>query len=390
MVKLLLLGACFVFSIAGAVVGEPISVGTGSALELPARYYRPGGEGPFPAVVVLHGSGGLWANDIPNGAMVRHFEEWAQLFAEEGYASLFVDSYTPRGLVEFRSRRPSDDPAIDDSICSPAYERPKDAYKALAFLQARPEIRANRIGLLGFSQGAETALSSLVSSSISKTNWTMSALKLNGETETRSFPAPVRLASPPGFAVAIVYYPGCGFYGYFGSSSGTSSNLFMPYAPTLMFHGSDDPLYSGNLYPEAFTQKSAAQAAAIGLPFNPLQAVVYPGAAHSFDEADLAGPESPNLSAKRMSRELALAWFSAYLKEPQLKITFREGGGVSLIWNRGKGIRHRILSGNEPSAPSNPLFETTASATLEDQEYQLESGEPRQFFRLENVLPAPF
>ncbi len=163
-----------------AVTGESLTVGSDSALPLGARYFRPTGPGPFPAVLVLHGVGGLWKNDDPGGGvMSQHFEDWAQDLAAEGYASLFVDSYTARGIVEFDSRRPAEDPTLDDSICSPAYERPKDVFKALAFLQARTEVMPDRIGLLAFSQGAETALASLLSPSIARPTWTMSYLKLH-------------------------------------------------------------------------------------------------------------------------------------------------------------------------------------------------------------------
>lgn len=372
----------------GAVVGESVTVGAGSGLELNARYFRPAGEGPFPAVVVLHGSGGLWRdNDPAANVMSRHFEEWAQTFASEGYASLFVDSFTPRGIIEFPGRRPAEDPGEDDSLCSPAYERPKDVFKALAFLQARPEIQDDRIALLGFSHGAETALSSLVSASVTKNTWTMSYLKLNGETETRAFPAPARLPASPGFAVAVVYYPGCGYYGYWGSPSSTASNLYMPYAPTLIQHGSADTLYSGNLYPERFVDKSGSQAAAINLTFNPLQLAVYTNATHSFDEADLSGPVTANQTARQQAQALTLQWFAAYLKPPQLQASLQPDGRVQIIWPRGKGIRQRLLKSDGPVSPAEVVTETV-SPTTGYEAFSVFPVGPRQFFRIENLNPA--
>jgi len=48
---------------------------------------KPDGDGPFPAVVLLHGCGGM-TSSYPN--------QWDQRLAEWGYVSLQVDSLTPR------------------------------------------------------------------------------------------------------------------------------------------------------------------------------------------------------------------------------------------------------------------------------------------------------
>ncbi len=392
MILLLLVGVGAV----GAPLGQPVVVGAGSALPLPARYFLPAGPGPFPAVVVMHGVGGLWANDNPaGGVMSAHFAEWAQTFADHGYASLFVDSYTPRGLVEFPGRRPAEDPAKDDAVCSPSYERPKDCYKALRFLRDRPEIQPDRVGLLGFSQGAETSLASLLSASVTRADWTMSYLKLDGSTETRAFPGPVRpadeLGGGPGFAAAVVYYPGCGFYNYFGSPNSTEANLYMPSVPTLIQHASADPLYSAGLFPEKLVLKSAAQAASSGLPFNPLQIVVYPDAAHSFDEADIrvAPPvETPNQSAKRLARAWTLAWLDAYLKPPRLAIERSPDGAIQLFWTRAAGVRQRLLQSSGPEAPNDLVVDLLPATTEVARPFPIPEGPARQFFRLEN-RPSP-
>ena len=52
-----------------------------------AELTMPRGRGPFPAVMVLHGCDGVaW-----------HSRDWARRVASWGYATLIVDSYTPRG-----------------------------------------------------------------------------------------------------------------------------------------------------------------------------------------------------------------------------------------------------------------------------------------------------
>jgi dienelactone hydrolase len=383
---------CFVGNAMAAVVGESVVVGAGSGLELPGRYFRPAGVGPFPGVVVLHGSGGLWKDNNPtNGVMSKHFEEWAQIFAGEGYSALFIDSYSPRGIVEFPGRRPAEDPAVDDAKCSPAYERPKDVFKALRYLQARPEIMPDRIGLLGFSQGAETALASLLSGSVTKSDWSMTYLKANGDTEARAFPAPPRLDSAPGFNVACVFYPGCGFYGYFGSPSSEAANLYMPYAPTLILHGGADPLYAANFYPARMAGKSGAQAAAFNLGFNPLSLIVYPAALHSFDEADPAAEgqaETPSQAAKRLGRAEALRWFATYLQPLSVRVE-RAGDAVELTWPAAMGARQRILGGNSVTNLNAVLAEATDQGGATNSVLLPASGVAK-FMRLETSLAAPF
>jgi dienelactone hydrolase len=341
---------CFALALVLASIGsraatvEVVTFTNASGLALPARFYRPDGPGPFPALVVIHGSGGLWKNDNPAaGVMKLNFLEWSTNLTAAGWAALFVDSYTPRGLVEFKNRRPAQDPALDDAPCSPAYERPKDVLAALRYLRSRSEIRANRVGLISFSQGAESALAGIVHSSISKPSWTVSYLLTNGVTTNLAVSAPVRLQTGEApFAVAICYYPGCGFFGYFGPSSGTNAGLYFPNAPVLMMHGSSDPLYSGNLYPEKFRLKARSQSGVLGYRFTALASRVYTNAAHSFDEAVLGGDPSlddPDQSAKRQARILAMAWSNAYLND--LILTANGAGStVQVRWPGHPGFSY--------------------------------------------------
>jgi len=50
---------------------------------------KPDGEGPFPAIVLLHGCGGMKSSYPHN---------WDKRLAEWGYVSLQVDSLSPRGM----------------------------------------------------------------------------------------------------------------------------------------------------------------------------------------------------------------------------------------------------------------------------------------------------
>src|SRR6516225_10886794 len=76
---------------------------------------RPTGEGPFPAVVVLHGCGGFSSGGSLQ--LADQLQDW-------GYVARMVDSLTPRGLT---------------TACGgPFIDQPGDAYAALHYLSQQP------------------------------------------------------------------------------------------------------------------------------------------------------------------------------------------------------------------------------------------------------------
>ncbi|MFQ5914182.1 MAG: dienelactone hydrolase family protein [Nitrospinota bacterium] len=102
--------------------------------------YRPQGTGPFPAVVLLHGCGGLR----------EYHTNWALWLKAEGYVSFLVDSFFTRGI---------------DNVCSPSDfwklstgDRVWDAFGAVAYLRSLPFVNHNRIGVIGWSHGGMAAL----------------------------------------------------------------------------------------------------------------------------------------------------------------------------------------------------------------------------------------
>ena len=105
---------------------------------------KPDGNGPFPAIVHLHGCGGL------SKAFKAGTDKglWSERLAAWGYVVLVVDSFTTRGIEQACT-------AVGSGIAA----RIADAYGALAYLSAQPFVDASRIAVLGISQGAITALS---------------------------------------------------------------------------------------------------------------------------------------------------------------------------------------------------------------------------------------
>ena len=202
--------------------GQPIAAQP--SVELTGELYRPVGDGPFPAVVQLHGCGGRAPLERENAAGAR--------MVALGYALLIVDSFGPRGVKE----------RCGDNFWTDPVDRVTDAYGALAWLAGQPFIDPEHVALLGYSQGALVALS---------------AVSSGGE----------EALYDRHFRAAIAYYPAC--YAFSGTIS----------VPTLIQIGDLD-----DWTPAAPCQKMMAQRNGDGAP---LRLVVYPGAYHAFNAASL-------------------------------------------------------------------------------------------------------
>lgn len=142
--------------------GEPIQRKRPEAIQ--GFLSKPNGAGPFPAIVHLHGCGGL--SDERRSSAARQFTDW-------GYVTLVVDSFTTRGITE----------ACDWSQMP---TRQADASGALAFLSALPIVDRERIAIVGYSQGG------------------MVALGIASE-RAQLFETPERV----NFKAAVAYYPLC-------------------------------------------------------------------------------------------------------------------------------------------------------------------------------------
>lgn len=111
--------------------GRPVTVA--GELRLPK-----GNTDKFPAVVLIHGSGGV------SGATDR----WAHELNAVGVAAFILDSFTGRGIVNTNS-----DQSQLDSIAMM-----HDAFAALDRLSTHPRVDPIRIAVMGFSKGAVPAI----------------------------------------------------------------------------------------------------------------------------------------------------------------------------------------------------------------------------------------
>ena len=114
----------------GAKNGIPVRIG--GELRLPAGLSR------VPAVILIHGSGGVGAN----------VDRWAQELNEIDVAALLLDCFTGRGIVQ----------TITDQSQLASLAMIMDAYRALDLLSKHPRIDASRIAIMGFSKGGFAAL----------------------------------------------------------------------------------------------------------------------------------------------------------------------------------------------------------------------------------------
>jgi dienelactone hydrolase len=243
--------------------------------ELDGVLFRPAGNGPFPAVVALHGCGGLWRD---GKLSVRH-TDWGERLAADGFLVLMPDSYGSRGL--------GSQCGVRDVTVRSSRERVADAAAARHFLQKRADVQRNRIALIGWSGGATTVLAA-------------------SRTDRR--PGDIQ----PDFIRAIAFYPSCRFQ---LESPGFSLRL-----PLLMLMGDADDWTPPQ--PCDFLARGARQRG------ERVELVIYPGALHDFDHPRLdvkrrsdivhsaTGTGQASVGTNPAAREDALKRVSDFLKRP--------------------------------------------------------------------------
>jgi dienelactone hydrolase len=205
----------------------------GAALD--GYLFRPAGAGPHPAVVFLHGCGGLISS---RGGIQTREADWAPRLTALGYVVFMVDSFTPRGV-----RRMCSPATFSDSIYR---ARPRDAYGALRYLQAQESVRPDRVALMGWSQGGGVVLLSIRAASLGR---------------------PASLPTPD-FRAAVAFYPA-------SCRERAHRTPWTSAIPLLILVGAED-----NWTPAAPCRELAEGAVRRGAH---VEMRVYPGAYHDFD-----------------------------------------------------------------------------------------------------------
>jgi dienelactone hydrolase len=210
-------------------------------VDIPARgmtlrgeLYKPDGEGPFPAVIALHGCGGLTDHSEP---VLSRYRDWAEQLVKNGTAVLLPDSYGSRGLgpqCRVKERR-----------LTARRERVADILAARQWLMQQPWVARDRVSLIGWANGASALL------------WAVR-------------PQLGSLGTGPDFRSAIAFYPDCRL----SAGLGWSTRV-----PTLLLIGANDDVSS----PPACRQMIDGARGRSAL----TRIVVYPGAYHDFDSINL-------------------------------------------------------------------------------------------------------
>lgn len=230
-------------------------------LAVPKGAPPPGG---WPAVILLHGSGGLHETDGEgddlgpcSSKLHVQFQMWRDLLTEQGYVVAMPASFYSRGFCEWndddRDRlvlRVFDVRATEDWLCQ------------------QSAIDCDRMALFGFSNGASVALMS-VQDDLSVTH-----------------DARLREAGPnrPVRGV-IAYYPGCGFEGELTSSTDPDQldQFYSPIAPVLVQHAERDHLLDD--CEESRDPQVELVDLAAGRSGDSFDLRIYDGARHGFDVA---------------------------------------------------------------------------------------------------------
>jgi dienelactone hydrolase len=208
-----------------------ISTATGA---LHAQLYKPDGDGPFPAVIALHGCGGLGGHAE---AVLPRYRDWAEQLLKSGHAVLLPDSYGSRELgpqCRVRERQ-----------VLARRERVADIAASRQWLLQQPWAAHDRISLIGWANGASALL------------WAVR-------------PQYASHSAEPDFRSAIAFYPDCRI----SSGLGWSARV-----PTLLLIGAKDDVSS----PQACRQMIDGARGRSAL----TRIEIYPAAPHDFDRANL-------------------------------------------------------------------------------------------------------
>ncbi len=209
-----------VVEIAYADSGQPVT--------LKGYLGKPEGEGPFPAIVLVHGCSGVEMNH----------HAWVRRFAEMGYVALIVDSLSTRGIETL---------CTDAGFLKLSYTaRVFDAYAAANYLRGQSFVDGGRIAVAGWSHGGTTVLK----------------LAVPSEQNTRFLDF-----EPTPFRSVLAFYPYCGVM---------DGDIELR---TLILMGdADDWTPMGNCEGMVKVQTQTGR---------PVEMVVYPGATHSYDEVSV-------------------------------------------------------------------------------------------------------
>ena len=193
------------------------------------------GAGRLPAVVLIHGSGGMGPN----------VDFWSRELNAMGISTFALDGFTARGLASVNT----------DQAQLGRLNMIVDAFGMLDVLARHPRVDASRIVLMGFSRGGQAAL--------------FAAMKRSHEHWNKSGAE---------FAAYIPFYPDC--------MTSYRADTEVAERPVRIFHGTPD-----DYNPVAPCKAYVARLKAAG---RDVQLTEYPNAQHGFD--NVLGSPTPSVA----------------------------------------------------------------------------------------------
>jgi dienelactone hydrolase len=258
-----------------ALAANRVVISSGDGTRISGYLFRPPARQARTAVIMLHGCSGLLSK---SGKLKSRERAWRDIFLDEGYVVLLLDSFTERGYRTICRISLADRPV------EPNLQRPHDAYGALRWLQTQPFVRPDRVALAGWSNGAMTML------------WTVLA-----EADQR----PKGLAHD--FRAAIGFYPGC-------IKLRRDNPRYTAAVPTLLQLGAADNWTWPKPCVELVEVANVAGGAKIEFD-------AYEGAVHSFDNPNskrrtitVSNSRRVEIGTDRAARQKAIARVTAYLR----------------------------------------------------------------------------
>lgn len=222
----------------------------------------PEGDGPFPAVVLMHGCGGL------HKAVLAGLRSHARDLRDVGFATLILDSFGPRGWGGGKICREG-----NSGYAKARYKRSADAFSAHKFLENDPRIDGKNIFAMGQSNGGSVAI-------------------IISQPQGQMLHRPKRK-----FTAVVAYYPWCGVF--------KGPKLI---TPLLVLIGDKDD----------WTPHGNCQSIESFMTGEPYELKLYPNTTHSFDLPDLntkwlGHTLRSNPSATKDSRSRMISFFKKHM-----------------------------------------------------------------------------
>lgn len=255
------------------------------------RIPKPGTD-KLPAVVFLHGSGGI-------GGTGNQIDEWSRELNQLGIATFALDGFAGRGIVS----------TVADQTQLGRLNMVADAYRALEMLAKHPRVDATRIAVMGFSRGGQSALYAAMN-------------RLYGT---------LGPGSNLYFAAHIAFYPDC--------VTNYRADTEVSDRPIRILHGSADnynPVAPCRAYVERLTKAQKN-----------VQLVEYPDAHHVFDAPIVRSPVVLAAATTTRRCQLAEADDSEIInRETQKPFTFADAcveKGPTIAFNEAANTQARAF-----------------------------------------------